>query len=165
MRLGGCLSGGGPAMQSPVRDLSDPRPTIHRVTFHPWRALRDMPHVQLVWQSPGAGLLAAWCKARSLILMDPAQSQVERRCSLTHEIIHAERGDTDCHPSVHKEAARRLIVLDDLANALMVHGEDWPRVADDLWVDDDTLTVRLQHLHPSERGYLLRRLSMKEHVP
>lgn len=88
--------------------------------------------------------------------------QAERRCTATHELIHAERGDTTCDPSVHQEAARRLIDIKALGEALAFYDGDLHQVADELWVDHETLAVRLNHLHPSERGYLRRRMSMRE---
>ena len=81
----------------------------------------------------------------------------ERRCTLTHELIHLERGDTG-HQSdkverlVEREAARRLIPFDNLLEA------DWAqpleKIADDLWVDEATLEVRLATLSEPERSRL-----------
>lgn len=50
--------------------------------------------------------------------MTPRQLQPERRCTLTHELIHIECGHSGCQPpavelEVRVEAARRLIPLDD----------------------------------------------------
>jgi hypothetical protein len=35
--------------------------------------------------------------------------------------------------------------------------------AEELWVCEDTLRVRLKHLHPAERGWLRRRLEQEGH--
>ncbi len=94
--------------------------------------------------------------------MDPDQNQAERRCTAAHEAIHAERGDTSCYSAVHREAARRLIDVRRLGEALAFYEGDLVQVAEELWVDLDTLRTRLDHLHPAERGYLQRRLSMRE---
>lgn len=144
-------------LSDPLSDLSG---SVLAMPFHPWRAIRAMSLI-VEWNRLD-GDLGTWCERTRRMTLDPDMNQAERRCTAWHEAIHARRGDTSCDPSVHREAARDLISLHDLAVAVMVHGEDWPRVADDLWVDDDTLAVRLDSLHPSERGYLLRRLSMKE---
>lgn len=134
--------------------------------FNPWRALRDLPHILLQWDS-STGMLGTWDNARAVITLHPAQTQRQRRCTLAHELVHAERGhDGPCsavvEQAVHAEAARRLIALDALGEALAFCGEDAYALAEELWVDLDTLHARLNHLHPSERGYLLRRLSMRE---
>lgn len=99
--------------------------------------------------------------------LDPRQLQVERRCTATHEAIHAERGHRGCQPAaveraVRTEAARRLVPIADLTGALVIYGDDLIQVADDCWVDLDTLTTRLEHLHPAERGYIERRIAARE---
>ena len=95
------------------------------------------------------------------VVIDPALSQAQRRCVLAHELCHIERGPTPSDPWLHRreeravrrEAARRLISLDDLALALR-----WSRnvteLADELWVDEPTLRTRLAHLTPAERAWL-----------
>lgn len=104
---------------------------------------------------------------RALIRINDGMLQTERRCTLAHELVHMEMGHSGpCTPgeelAVAKEAARRLIPVAELASAVSFHGENWPAVADELWVDETTLRTRLDHLHPAERGYLKRRLAMKE---
>ena len=47
-------------------------------------------------------------------------------------------------------------VPDERAALAWAHNLD--EAADELWVDVETLEVRLAHLHPSERHYLRRRL-------
>ena len=51
---------------------------------------------------------------------------------------------------MHQAVARRLIPFEALLDAAR-----WARnvheLADELWVDEDTVRVRLAHLHPSER--------------
>lgn len=101
------------------------------------------------------------------IVLRRGMSIVEQRVTLWHELVHAERGDETClpkyeHTQVEREAARRAIVLEDLADALL-WSQDPAEVADQLKVTEDLLRVRLDHLHPAERGYLLRRVSMREH--
>lgn len=130
--------------------------------FHPWRTLSRLSDVELRWARP-EGLLGFWCNRTRTITLHADQNQAERRCTLTHELLHAERGDTTCDWRTHRDAARLLIDLDRLGEALAFYGDDLTQLAEELWVDEDTLRTRLQHLHPSERGYLLRRLSVKEH--
>lgn len=128
--------------------------------WHPWRALRQRTDVRQLWEHE-PGLLGSWCERTREIRLHPDLSQAERRCTLTHELIHAERGDTSCDESVHREAARRLIKIGPLLSAVAFYGEDWPAVAEELWVDEDTLRIRLASAHPSERGALSRCLVLR----
>lgn len=96
--------------------------------------------------------------------------QAEQRCTIAHEIEHIQRGPTPPDPAIRareevaidRAVARRLIDIDALGEALA-----WPldpsEVADDLWVDRQTLEVRVHSLHPSEQVYLKRRLERHEH--
>ncbi|VXB25968.1 conserved hypothetical protein [Arthrobacter sp. 9V] len=91
---------------------------------------------------------------RDMIWLDRALNQVERRCTLTHELVHIERGHTSCQPTavekaVRVETARRLICLDDLAKQLA-----WSRslteLAEELWVTEGVLLDRLTSLTSAE---------------
>lgn len=83
-------------------------------------------------------------------------TQAERRCTLTHELVHRERGlVVDPAAAAREEqivdeiAARRLITLQALAEALR-----WTRhpreLAEQLWVDEPTLHTRMGTLDPLE---------------
>lgn len=83
-------------------------------------------------------------------------TQVERRCTLTHELIHQERGLVADPAAAAREelvvdeiAARRLITLPALIDGLR-----WSRqpreLADQLWVDEPTLHTRMNTLDPLE---------------
>lgn len=113
------------------------------------------------------GRLGEWCQDSRTMTLDPRQLQVERRCTAMHELIHAERGHHGCQParvelSVRKEAARRLISIYDLVNAIIFNGHDLAQIADECWVDEDTLRTRLEHLHPAERAYIQGRIAARE---
>ena len=90
--------------------------------------------------------------------MDKRLDQVERRCTLTHELIHIERQHIGCQPEVieervRAEAARRLIPIDALAAAL-----SWStsplEVAEELWVTPTVLEDRLASLSDSDAAIL-----------
>lgn len=128
--------------------------------WHPWRHLRrHHPHVHVTThQQLPAGLRAAW--TLDGIWLRPGLTQAERRCALTHELIHLERGPVPKQPVlaaaeeriVADLAARRLIPLGTLTEALhWVDLADCDALAEELWVDDVTLRNRLQHLTQSER--------------
>lgn len=122
--------------------------------WHPWRALRALVDVEVIWTDRlPDDVLGATDGSR--IWMTPRQLQAERRCTLTHELVHIERGHVGCQPpaieaEVCEEAARRLIPLDDLVRACL-WARDPVELADELWVDEATLADRLAHLTEEER--------------
>ena len=82
----------------------------------------------------------------------------ETRCTLVHELIHLERGHSTCRPpgveaDVAREAAQRLIPIDDLADALARTRSEL-EAAELLWGDVDTLRTRLTFLDDVERSCL-----------
>lgn len=131
--------------------------------YHPWRHLRDLAHVRLEWRHDTHDLGCTHFRA-DLITMSTQQTQAERRCTIAHELVHLERGPVPPHLEareeevVEREAARRLIDLHDLGEALA--WSPYPcEVADELWVDEAMLEARLAGLHPSERAWLRRRMA------
>ncbi|MFE2994220.1 hypothetical protein ACFXG4_04715 [Nocardia sp. NPDC059246] len=95
------------------------------------------------------------------ILIDRRLGQAARRCTLTHEIIHLERGLAPRgtrfaareEQTVRELTARRLITLPALTEALMWVAPDDPyALAEQLWVDMPTLRIRLRHITPAEVG-------------
>lgn len=140
------------------------------MAYDPWAHLRALPHVALRWTRDDhelADALAWWYPDAGEIVMDDRQPQAERRCTLAHELVHAERGDEPCasrvlelrqERAVDREAARRLIDLRALADAL-AWTHDVAEAADELWVDVATLRTRLADLDDCERAYVRRRLA------
>lgn len=94
---------------------------------------------------------------------------MQRGCTITHELVHIERGPVPKDPwlkvreesYVEQEVARRLIKLEPLGEAL-AWANHMSEAADCLWVTERVLEVRLAHLHPSERAHLKRRLAFRE---
>jgi hypothetical protein len=134
--------------------------------WHPWRAIRGLD-VTVLWERR-EGLLGSWDDDSRTMTFHPDQSQRQRRCTAAHELVHAELGhrghcDGKADLRVHKEASRRLISIYALGEAIVIYGEqDREALADELWVDVDTLRTRMDWLHPAERGYLRRRLERRE---
>lgn len=99
------------------------------------------------------------------IWLSRGMTQAERRCTLTHELVHRERGPVPCDPAeaareeriVDEIAARRLITVPALADGLA-----WTRhpreLAEHLWVDEPTLQTRMATLDPVEVAQLEHRL-------
>lgn len=130
--------------------------------FHPWRTLRALPHVTLLRHDDGPAGLTNF--RHSTISLRSDLNQAERRCTLTHELLHVRRGpfyssyvDRE-ERAIERETARLLIEIRQLGEALAwAHCLD--EAAEELWVDRPTLEVRLANLHPAEHAYLTRRLS------
>lgn len=133
--------------------------------YHPWRELRALTHIVVHWRElhPGTwGLTDGYAN----IWLDHHLGQVERRCTLAHELEHIRRGHRGCQPpaveaAVEAAGARRLIPDPHaLADALAWARGDLAAAAEELWVDEPTLAARLdrRHLHPAERAILTTRL-------
>ncbi|MBN8883005.1 MAG: ImmA/IrrE family metallo-endopeptidase [Salana multivorans] len=125
---------------------------------NPWRRLRELAHITLHWTLLPADRLGE-SDGDCTIWMDKRQRQVQRRCTLMHEIIHLERGDVDgCadrgEVDVEREAARRLIPIEDLLDKVR-WTHDLAELADELWVDEDMLHARLDGLSARERMLLV----------
>lgn len=121
--------------------------------FHPWRTLRYLPHIRVLWVLlPGDQL--AKTNGVDLIWMDSRLLQVERRCALTHELIHIEAGhnrvqDAKTEAWVADETARRLITIHELAKQ-MAWACSFDELADELWVTGQVLADRVSRLTPGE---------------
>lgn len=84
-------------------------------------------------------------------------TQAERRCTLTHELVHRERGPVPRDPvaaaaeerAVDRIAARRLITLPSLIDGLR-WTRDAAQLAEHLWVDVPTLRARIDGLSVAE---------------
>jgi hypothetical protein len=133
--------------------------------WNPWRHIgRHYPHVTVVTDQELPG--AVWGQQQgNRIWLCRRLDQARRRCTLTHEIIHLERGSVPADArglareerAVDAEAARRLITLGALADALRWSREP-AQLADTLWVDVPTLRARMASLDPVEVAELEHRL-------
>ena len=103
---------------------------------------------------------------RNLIILDPRTSKTTQRCTLVHEMIHWERGDVKTghgwfdariEHHVEMETARRLICVEDLADA-MEWAEHPQEVAEMLDVDLPVLARRVDILTFEESQYLGKRV-------
>ena len=123
--------------------ITEPTPT-----WHPWRTLREQfPNVDVFFIRLPDGV-DGYTNGK-VILLDESLNQVQRRCTLTHELWHLRRGilpaDAREERICDDLAARELITLDRL-----IDGFRWTRepilLAKHLWVDMPTLHVRLENL-------------------
>ncbi|HST49621.1 ImmA/IrrE family metallo-endopeptidase [Jatrophihabitans sp.] len=155
-----------------------PHPTRHRLPttalrpsppYDPWADLRqNWPDVKVVIEPMTDDLLGEVRDDGRLIALRADTSAAQRRCTLTHELVHLERGILDCGPwlqreedLVHAEASRRLIPLDSLAAGIRELGgaDDQGALAHWLDVDSETLAVRLHRMSSAERRALRRALA------
>jgi Zn-dependent peptidase ImmA (M78 family) len=141
--------------------------------YSPWRELRALD--QLIFDQvdlPSGD--AWWVPAHDVILMRPRLLQVERRCSLAHELGHrhlehtgqcrygdSRRQGARAELEADQWAARKLITIEALGSVL-VWTDDRDEAADELWVTRRLLDVRLAHIHPAERAYVRRRFNGEE---
>ena len=123
----------------------DPWPPIRRLMkSHGWKVVYEF--------LPGSICgLTDWPK--KTISIDPRCPQWSWRCTLTHELIHVERGpapyriwgDEIDEKIVQRLTAERLVALDELAYAA-APGCSVADVAMSLSVPEEVLETRLQHL-------------------
>lgn len=128
-------------------------------SYHPWRALRGMAGWTFRVALLPAGVLGLTDHMTRTITLAPGQTQRQRRSTIAHEIVHAERAPFPVEHSrleeriVDQLSARRLVPF-----AVLLDAAKWARnlqeLAEECWVDEATIVVRLQHLHPAERAHL-----------
>lgn len=135
--------------------------------YHPWRHLRslfDDGRGTTLTFAPTAGGKPAWWSPRSdHIVMKPTLLQVERRCSLAHELAHRDLGHSgQCvWPDAARQerraeqeaddlAARRLVSLWDFIEVLC-WTDDRDEAAEALWVTRRMLDVRIEGLYGGEQ--------------
>lgn len=143
-------------------------PALIARTHHPWRYLRErLPDRDVTFVVLPDGMLGATITGRRQIYLDRRQLQAQRRCTIDHELHHAEAGDIGPqHP--HREAqinqaSARLLPLAELLRVLpwAHHIEE---AADELWVDRATLRTRLDHLHPAEIAAIRRAFANRDNT-
>ena len=106
------------------------------------------------------------CHTTRTVTLATGMSQAERRCTIAHETEHIVRGPVPPHEAIQEELAidRRVATLlipslREVAAAMVWARGRLDAVADELWVDDYLLQVRLATLTGSERAYVDRRLA------
>ena len=134
--------------------------------YDPWKHARDIG-LRVDHRPLEAGLWVYYDHRRGRAVLNVDLCQFERRATLAHEVVHHERGDVGCLAARHElqvrmVAARRLVTLDDLTDALL-WTRDEHQLAERLWVDVQTVRCRLTDaMRDSEYTYLQRRLAAAE---
>lgn len=137
-----------------VRDMTTQIPR-----WHPWRHLRDQhPDLEVTCRHELHASRMGLVRGRRIWLCSTL-TQAERRCTLTHEIVHVERGPLPVgdvaarreEEIVNDIASRRLIPIEALVDAFRWHRHPSPgQLAEELWVDVPTLQHRMRTLEPME---------------
>jgi hypothetical protein len=142
---------------------------MRRERWHPWRTAAALGLDVYVQRLPDDAM-GWWDPDGATVYIDSRCTQAERRSTLAHELVHAERGDEPCATGWHEhkqeravdaEAARRLIPLGDLVDALL-WSRDEHELAWELWVDVAMVRARLQSLTPNEVQDIEERLEAAE---
>lgn len=137
-----------------------------RKHYHPWRELRSREHLELTWADLPPGIRGL-TDGSSAIWMETAQLQVERRCTLAHELAHIDLGHTTKPTVAEEKAARRLAAQKLITWDALVDVFRWAHnafeAADELWVTPEVLEDRLRLLRPHEKG-LLRLIGASRHA-
>lgn len=150
-----------------MQDVTDAIRSGRMPAYHPWRDLREMDDVEVLWTDLPDGLLAL--TDGDTIWMERRQPQAQRRSTLAHELAHRAAGHVGCQPpaveaEVEAAAARRLVPLDAL-----IHAALWARgieeLADDLWVDVGIVHTRLATLTDDERAEYRAALDARGEAP
>src|SRR5580765_8880492 len=131
-------------------------------SYDPWRDLAARwPGLEVRVAPLSGDLLGELCYP--VITRRAGTSAAQRRCTLAHEIVHLDRGIEYCGPFaareellVHREAARRLVTVADLAAAVRGPGAADSAATLAAALDVDTLTVRLALLTPRELDVIRR---------
>lgn len=138
-----------------------------RHRHHPWRVFGTFTDWKLVWTDdlPDGRWGLTVHKERRVYLADHLD-EAERRCTIAHETQHIIRGPYD--PAAH---LREELIIDRkvgrllapsvrwIGHALAWYQADHEKAAWELWIDDDTLAVRLSSLTPRERALLDEQLA------
>lgn len=104
-----------------------------------------------------AGILGLADFEEHTIRLHPNTHHIQERCTLAHEIVHAERGPAARRDReeylVERIASTRLIEVTALAEALRTH-RDLAGLAEVLEVDEGLLEVRVAGLGEQEIAFL-----------
>jgi hypothetical protein len=155
-------------------DLSEQERTLRIMKVNPWlRLAEDWPQMPVTFLDLGSihrHGVTRWYEGQPVALMLHYQlTQVQRRCTLAHELEHLDRG-APCD-TLKASIERRVITatakyllpdLDMLADMLAVY--DLRRAADELWVTFPVLVDRLRGMTDRELEYVTERRSRREAV-
>lgn len=92
------------------------------------------------------------------IWMSTKLRQVERRCTLTHELVHMDLGHEGCQDEATEKKVRRYTARRLLSASQLVPVALWTQsveeAADELWVTPEVLRDFMASLSPIERAMI-----------
>lgn len=143
--------------------MSAAAPTVGRMSIHPWRRLRALSHITLLWHDDGP--MGETDFEAGTISIRRGMSYEERRSTVLHECLHVERGPVPMGLAereellVEKATAREMLPsVKDIGDAYAWAQGDEYGAALELGVDVGVLRTRMKYMtHPAERAYLARR--------
>lgn len=150
------------ALSDPVRTR---RSDHHR--HHPWQVFGRLTDWTLEWTDDlPDGTWGRTVFEEMKVLVANGMNEAERRCTIAHETQHILRGPAPADQKLREELiidrrVSRLLVpsVRRLGHALSWHHAVAEPVADELWVDEKILDVRLAGLTQRERTYLDEQLA------
>jgi len=128
--------------------------------FDPWDTARINPRIHIRWSRTmrddllGAtnGVDTIWLNRRILT------SQSDRRCTLTHELVHLNLGHQGHQPEAVEKQVRAITAQLLITRPQLVDGLGWTRdlyeLAEHLWVTPPVLRDRLEQ--PDARALMER---------
>ena len=134
------------------------------MSYNPYSELAARPDWTLCFTPLPGEERGRWYDRLQTMLVRRDLTQVERRCTVAHEIEHALAGDEPQNDPVldarreelrHRAAARKLIDFADLMRARKLYPDDPAQAAEELHVDLETLETRVRWLTKGERTRLL----------
>lgn len=125
--------------------------------FDPWKTVADEAWLSVTTARLPTGMAGA-TDGTGRIWLDDRLTTTERRCVLTHELVHIEAGHHGHQAEaveawVREQTARRLIPLEALQPWRSWQGTLW-HLADELGVTHDVLADRLRTASAGERAVL-----------
>lgn len=146
-------------------------PSVAAMPFpsvNPWRALRELAHVELRWHD--GGKMGRTIHGEAAISLRRGMTWEQRRCTVQHELLHVENGPQPAGLAAKEEERVRrdtaLLMIPDMrpvgeAIAWALSEEE---AAVELGVDIAVLRYRLKHMSPMERSWLNHRLERDDVV-
>jgi hypothetical protein len=133
---------------------------------HPWRRFGELSDWSLRWAELPPGVMGLTCHDARTVTLALGMSQAERRCTIAHETEHILRGPVPAHVAAREEllidrtvAGLLMPSLRGVTDAIVRAGGHLETAADELWVDDYLLQVRLGCLSDRARARVRLRLA------
>ena len=133
---------------------------------HPWRRFAELSDWALEWAELPPGVMGLTRHDTRTVTLALGMSQAERRCTIAHETEHILRGPVPSHAAAREErlidrtvAGLLMPSLSRVTEAIVRAGGHLETAADELWVDDYLLQVRLGSLTDRAMAHVHRRLA------